>query len=56
MLDWLADKHDHAPAAEAAQRLERAVDKAYTSGIKPMEYGGKHGTAAIADAVMQALG
>ncbi len=29
MLDWLADKHDHAPAAEAALRIERAVDKAY---------------------------
>jgi 3-isopropylmalate dehydrogenase len=56
MLDWLADKHDHAPAAEAAQRIERAVDKAYTSGIKPMEYGGKDGTKAIAGAVMQALG
>ena len=56
MLDWLADRHDHAPAAEAAQRIERAVDKAYTSGIKPMEYGGKHGTVAIAGAVMQALG
>ena len=29
MLDWLADKHDHQPAAEAAQRIERAVDKAF---------------------------
>ena len=26
MLDWLADKHDHPPAAEAALRIERAVD------------------------------
>jgi 3-isopropylmalate dehydrogenase len=56
MLDWLADKHDHAPAAEAALRIERAVDKAYAQGIKPMEYGGKDGTAAIAGAVMKALG
>jgi 3-isopropylmalate dehydrogenase len=56
MLDWLADKHDHSPAAEAALRIERAVDKAYASGIKPMEYGGKDGTAAIAGAVMKALG
>src|ERR1700751_6112766 len=44
MLDWLADKHDHPPAADAAQRIERAVDKAYANGIKPMEYGGKDGT------------
>ena len=27
MLDWLADKHDHAPAAAAAQRIEAAVDQ-----------------------------
>ena len=56
MLDWLADRHDHPPAAEAAQRIERAVDNAYASGIKPMEYGGKDGTGAIAGAVMKALG
>ncbi len=56
MLDWLADKHDHPPAAEAALRIERAVDTAYAGGIKPMEYGGKDGTAAIAGAVLKALG
>ena len=56
MLDWLSDKHEHPPAAEAALRIERAVDQAYASGIKPMEYGGKDGTAVIAGAVMQALG
>jgi 3-isopropylmalate dehydrogenase len=55
MLDWLADKHDHQPAADAAQRIERAVDKAYAGGIKPMEYGGKDGTAAIAKAVLNAI-
>jgi 3-isopropylmalate dehydrogenase len=55
MLDWLADKHDHPPAAEAAIRIEHAVDAAYTSGIKPMEYGGKDGTKAIAGAVLKAL-
>ena len=55
MLDWLADKHDHPPAAEAAQRVERAVDKAFAAGIKPMEFGGKDGTAAIAKAVLTAL-
>jgi 3-isopropylmalate dehydrogenase len=56
MLDWLADKHDHPPAAEAAQRIERAVDKAYAQGIKPMEYGGRDGTNSIASAVLKALG
>src|SRR5690349_16642271 len=50
MLDWLADKHSLPAAAEAAQRIEDAVDKAYASGIKPMEFGGRDGTKAIADA------
>jgi len=56
MLDWLADKHDHPPAAAAAQRIERAVDAAYAGGIKPMEFGGGDGTSAIAKAVVKALG
>jgi 3-isopropylmalate dehydrogenase len=56
MLDWLADKHDHPPAAEAALRIERAVDAAYAGGIKPMEFGGGDGTAAIGKAVLEALG
>jgi 3-isopropylmalate dehydrogenase len=55
MLDWLADRHDHSPAADAAQRIERAVDKAYADGIKPMEYGGKDGTTSIVKAVLKAL-
>ena len=55
MLDWLGNRHDHPPAAEAALRIERAVDKAYAQGIKPMEYGGKDGTNAIAMAVLKAL-
>ena len=55
MLDWLADKHDHQPAADAALRLERAVDKAFAGGIKPMEFGGRDGTAAIGKAVLAAL-
>ncbi len=55
MLDWLADKHDHQPAAEAALRLERAVDKAFEGGIRPMEFGGGDGTAAIGRAVLAAL-
>jgi 3-isopropylmalate dehydrogenase len=55
MLDWLADKHEYQAAADASLRIERAIDKAYASGVKPMEYGGKDGTAAIAKAVLAAL-
>jgi 3-isopropylmalate dehydrogenase len=55
MLDWLADKHGFEAAAEAGERIERAVDQAYAGGIKPMEFGGSHGTADIAQAVLAAL-
>jgi 3-isopropylmalate dehydrogenase len=55
MLDWLADKHELPAAADAAVRIENAVDKAYATGLKPMEYGGKDGTTAISKAVLAAL-
>jgi 3-isopropylmalate dehydrogenase len=55
MLDWLADKHGVEGVAEAAERLELAVDKIYADGIKPTEFGGSHGTADIAKAVLAAL-
>jgi len=55
MLDWLADKHGLENAAEAGERIERAVDKAYGGGIKPMEFGGSNGTADITKAVLAAL-
>src|SRR6266851_322971 len=55
MLDWLADKHGLESAAEAGERIERAVDKVYADGIKPMEFGGRNGTADIAKAVLEAL-
>src|SRR6202521_4264858 len=55
MLDWLADKHDLEAAAEAGERIERAIDKVYADGIKPMEFGGRNGTADIAGAVLAAM-
>jgi 3-isopropylmalate dehydrogenase len=55
MLDWLADRHDHPPAAEAARTIERAVDAAFAQGLKPCEFGGRDGTAAVGRAVLQAL-
>jgi len=55
MLDWLADKHGLESAAEASERIERAVDKVYADGIKPMEFGGSNGTADVAKAVLAAL-
>lgn len=55
MLDWLSDKHGIEGAAEAGERIERAVDKVYADGIRPMEFGGSNGTADIAKAVIAAL-
>jgi 3-isopropylmalate dehydrogenase len=55
MLDWLAERHDHAPAAEAARRIERAVDHAFARGLKPFEFGGGDGTQAVARAVLAGL-
>jgi len=55
MLDWLADKHGIESAAEAGERIERAVDKAYADGIKPTEFGGSNGTADVTKAVLAAL-
>src|SRR5215470_12257389 len=53
MLDWLADRHGHAGAAAAAQAIERAVDGAFATGLKACEFGGRDGTAAIANAVLR---
>ncbi len=55
MLDWLAERHDHKAAAEAARGIEQAVDRAFAAGLKPCEMGGRDGTQAIARAVMAAL-
>jgi 3-isopropylmalate dehydrogenase len=55
MLDWLADKHGLESAMDAGERIERAVDKAYADGIKPIEFGGSDGTANITKAVLAAL-
>jgi 3-isopropylmalate dehydrogenase len=55
MLDWLAERHEHPAAAQAAQRIERAVDAAFANGLKPCEFGGPDGTAAVAGAILHAL-
>jgi 3-isopropylmalate dehydrogenase len=55
MLDWLAERHSHAGAADAARAIEHAVDRAFAEGLKPCEFGGGDGTAAIAGAVLRAL-
>ena len=41
--------------AQAARAIETAVDRAFAAGLKPCEFGGRDGTAAIATAVLRAL-
>src|SRR5882762_8357167 len=55
MLDWLADRHGHEGAAQAARAIEGAVDRAFAGGLRACEFGGRDGTAAIGDAVLRAL-
>ena len=56
MLDWLAERHHNDALAQAARKLERAVDAVFASGkITPFEFGGRDGTRAIADAIASNL-
>lgn len=56
MLDWLAERSGIAALAQAAHRLEQAVDAVFASGkVLPFEFGGRDGTRAIADAVASNL-
>lgn len=51
MYDWLSDRDGMPVLAEGARIIEHAVEEALTT-VRPMEFGGKDGTEAIADAVI----
>lgn len=51
MLDWLADQHGEPRLAHGARIIEHAVDKAMTV-VRPVEFGGNDGTAAITKAII----
>ena len=56
MLDWLAGRTKNEALADAARRIERAVDEAFASRkIQPFEFGGSSGTSEIRDAVLSSL-
>ena len=56
MLDWLAVRHGDARLADGATLVNAAVEKVFAQGIvKPMEFGGNSGTAAVTQAVLEAL-
>jgi len=56
MLDWLGEQHGNARLAAAAQILDEAVRGAFVGGkLRPCEFGGRDGTAAITRAVLSEL-
>ncbi|HVW11868.1 MAG TPA: isocitrate/isopropylmalate dehydrogenase family protein [Bryobacteraceae bacterium] len=56
MLDWLAARHHESALEVSARAIETAIELALTAGnVKPMEYGGDSGTAALTKAVIAAI-
>jgi 3-isopropylmalate dehydrogenase len=56
MLDWLAVRNNDTALADGATLIQRAVEQVFASGqVRPMEFGGSHGTVAITQAVIGAL-
>jgi len=57
MLEWLGERSDSTAARDAASDIERAVDRAFSTGrIRTHDVGGSDGTVATAKAVIEALG
>jgi 3-isopropylmalate dehydrogenase len=56
MLDWLGERHGSEPCAEAATRLEHAIEEAFAQdGLHTCENGGDDGTAEVTEAVLRRL-
>ncbi len=57
MLDWLGDRHEVPAMQEAGRKLNDAVEGAFSAGdLRPYEFGGSAGTAAITRRVREKLG
>jgi 3-isopropylmalate dehydrogenase len=56
MLEWLGERRDDARLREGARVLEDSVRSVFAGGqVKPFEFGGSDGTAAITKAVAEGL-
>ena len=56
MLEWLGSRHERSALADAARRLEMAVEEGFAKGeIQPMEFGGPQGTREVTRAVIQRI-
>ena len=57
MLDWLAERHGIPQLAEAAEMLERAIERGFSEErLRPMEFGGDQGLKAATAVVIKLLG
>lgn len=56
MLDYLADKADSQPLADAAQLIETAVYNGFAANrLRPMEFGGDMGTKSVTNELMDLI-
>lgn len=56
MLDWLADRHGDERLSAGATMIERAVERVFAAGtIRPMEFGGAHGSAEVTHAIVREI-
>jgi 3-isopropylmalate dehydrogenase len=56
MLDWLGHRYADQRLTDGAIMIDRAVENVFAGGqIRPIEFGGSHGTADITQAVIAAL-
>ncbi len=57
MLDWLGERHGMDSMLTAARLIERAVEQGFASGrIRPLEFGGSHGTAEHTRTIIEIVG
>ena len=52
LLDWLAERHDHAPSAQAARLMEEAVARTVRDRVATRDMGGTASTSDFAAAVV----
>ncbi len=56
MLEWLGNRHGDSRLCDGAALIDGAVQHVFATGqVRPHEFGGSHGTAAITEAVDAAL-
>ncbi len=56
MLEWLGNRHALEACLKAARKLEEAIETGFESGkIRPVEFGGPHGTIDVMNAVVELI-